>query len=863
MAPDATDAVRRACARFCTDPSGGLAAQRLRAGIPVAIGVVWLTMVGDALVRHPNLGGMAVLKLLQTAVLALEWYAVASPRWAARVVPVALGVGVVLAMTTAAAAILDRDIINAPLFLSAFALGLAAVVPWGWRVQLATVLSMLPPLLWSTLTVAGTLATVFPYPGILVLALLAGSVYVAYADESSRAAIRGREQALEHSEARYRDLVEQASEIIYRLDATGHVTYFNAPALRLLGYSSPEIQGRHFLDFVRPDARDELARFYGRQFVKQTPCTYCETPALTRDGREIWLGQSVTLIIADGVVTGFQSVARDVTERKRIEAELVRAKEGAEAAARAKSEFLANMSHEIRTPLNGIVGMTELALSCDLAVEPRECLEIVRSSADALMTVIDDILDFSKIDAGRLELETIEFSLREALTDITKMLALRADAKGVELACDIDPELPDGLVGDPGRLRQVVVNLVGNALKFTEHGEVVVEVAAEHEAGEATADPSTVRLHFAVRDTGIGIPSERQAAIFRPFEQADGSTTRRYGGTGLGLAISARLVALMQGRIWVESTIGAGSAFHFTAGFGRANGTVVAGEVARELEGLAVLAVDDNATNRRILGRMLAAAGMRPALADSGPAALARLTEPSVTGPRFDLVILDGQMPDMDGFTVAERIRADPRLRETPMVMLTSGGHPDDATRCRALGIAVYLMKPVGQIELWRAIRRARLGAPTPPALPTPPPVVWRRSLAVLVAEDNAVNQRLAVRLLERCGHRVVVAGNGVEAVAATMRESFDVVLMDVQMPEMDGLEATAAIRAHERTCGRHTPIVAMTAHALKGDDVRCLAAGMDAYVPKPIQAARLYAIIDHLTAPATTAGDPARSAVA
>jgi signal transduction histidine kinase/CheY-like chemotaxis protein len=501
----------------------------------------------------------------------------------------------------------------------------------------------------------------------------------------------------------------------------------------------------------------------------------------------------------------------------------------AKAANQAKSQFLANMSHEMRTPLNGILGMAELVFDTELTREQRDCLGAVKMSADSLLSVIDDILDLAKMEAGRFDLDPAPFQPRELVEQTVKMLALRAHEKDLELVCEVGASLPESVVADAGRIRQILINLVGNAVKFTERGEILVTVT-----GVPVPDPTGIELRFSVRDSGIGIPPEKRQAIFDAFTQADSSTTRRYGGTGLGLTISLHLVQMMGGIIWVESQPGRGSTFHFTVQAGRGVSLAAGPSDHKPFEGVPALIVDDNQTNRRILCENLSRWGMRPAEAESGSAAIRLLEAAS-----FPLVLTDVHMPEMDGFQLAERIKR--RHRSALIAMLTSHTGAGDVARSRELGIDAYLTKPVAQAELRKAIAEVLSHAPRATPAPPPPKPASESpksaaALRILLVEDNPVNQKVALRMLEQQGHSVALAGDGRAALAAFGRGPFDLVLMDVQMPDMDGFEATAAIRNLERGTGVHIAIFALTAHAMAGDRERCLAAGMDGYIAKPIR---------------------------
>jgi two-component system, sensor histidine kinase and response regulator len=665
---------------------------------------------------------------------------------------------------------------------------------------------------------------------------------VLYLDITER---KRAEMDLRESEARLQALIASVDEIVFEFDADGTYRNIWTTNEELLFRPKKELLGRSITDVLGAEEAGPFLEILRRAL--ETGRGESVEYSLTVQSQEEWFLARVTPILSpDGASKTLCMTSRNITDRKRAEGELRRAKEAAEAASQSKSEFLANMSHEIRTPMNGIIGMTDLALDTDLNPEQREYLRMVKTSAESLLGLLNDILDFSKIEAGKLDLEDYEFSLREGLGDTFKALGFRAQQKGLELAWRVAPDVPDHLVGDPGRLRQMIVNLVGNAIKFTEKGEVVMEVDKEK-------DPETgVDLHFRVRDTGIGIPLEKQRMIFEAFTQADGSTTRKYGGTGLGLAITTRLVELMGGKIRVESAPELGSTFHFTLHFAVAKSDSAVHQLPEPqmLQNSPILVVDDNKTNRLILAEMLTQWGMRPETVDGAEAALTSLRRATAERRPFKLVITDLHMPDVDGCALFERIRAIRECNALPVFMLSSSAQGGESAHCRQMGVSAYLTKPVRPSELLDAICGALVTSEQAlPLAPAEQPSVsqQRPGMNILLAEDNATNRVLATRLLEKHGHTIALAENGRQAIEVLERQKVDAVLMDLQMPEMDGLEAIHAIRDKEKTAGGHLPIIALTAHAMKGDRERCLAAGADDYITKPIRIQELLAALERV----------------
>ena len=715
--------------------------------------------------------------------------------------------------------------------------------------------------------------------------------------------------ALKESKERYRQIVVNASDIIYRIDGHGHFTYINPYTERLLGFTKEEMVGKHYLELIRPDFVKKAEIFYRRQIEKSVAESYFEVPVITKGNEELWLAQHVQLLLKNKRIIGLQTIARDISQSKRLEDDLRKLSNELETANRqliqandraselamkaefanmAKSEFLSNMSHEIRTPMNGVIGMSTLLLDSELSVEQRKYAEIIRSSGEALLCLINDILDFSKIEAGKLDLEILDFDLRTALEDMIDVLAVKAHEKGLELTGLVSPDVPSLLKGDPGRLRQILVNLAGNAVKFADKGEVVIHVLLEEDCADR------VTLRFEVRDTGIGIPANRQGALFSPFVQADGSTTRKYGGTGLGLSISKQLSELMGGRIGVQSREGNGSTFWFTAVFEKQE-PIADQEVVppAALQGTKVLIVDHNETSRLSLDPMLQSWGCLFKEAADGPSALVKLQTAVQNGTPYQVALLNMYMPEMDGTMLGSLIKANTKFKNTKLIMMTHLGQRGDAKKLKKIGFCGYLTKPIRKAQLHDCLALA-LGLKEKSNGLVLDRFITRHTIAeshkrcvrILLADDNLTNQQVATAILEKLGYRADVVANGKEALAALTGTPYDLVFMDCQMPEMDGYEATRQIRNWGGETGNRKletgeasggcvfppaagsstsikfqassiPIIAMTAHVMKGNREKCLRAGMNDYIAKPISPGAVADVLDRwLSGPASASFD-------
>lgn len=650
--------------------------------------------------------------------------------------------------------------------------------------------------------------------------------------------------SLEKSEAKFRSLGESSPDAVFLADTIGQWVYSNSQWSKLTGLSDIDSLSQGWQRSIHPEDKQATLQRWGEALQGRKDFSH-ECRLITAGGEERWVSFRTASIepAAGQPHEGYVGTVKDISQYKKVEDELRRAKADAEAAVKAKSEFLAKMSHEIRTPMNGVIGMTNLLMDTEMTSQQQEYGETIRRSAESLLLLINDVLDFSKVEARKLIFENIEFNLQETIEGSLELLAETAQAKNIELAGFVLADVPTHLYGDPGRLRQVFVNLVSNAVKFTEYGEVVVSVA------NLTETETHVDLRFEVRDTGVGIPVDVQPRLFQVFSQADSSTTRRYGGTGLGLAISKQLVEMMGGQIGFTSSPGQGSTFWFTARFEKQTAPV---KVANDLPPLAnmhVLIVDDNETNRRILEDQLQAWGIRATSAAGAQEALEKMQE--TNGPRFDVVLLDMQMPGMNGMTLAQVIKADGRLARARLIVLTSLGQLLSDEQLKKLGIHACLVKPVKQARLYECLTGMRAAPRKAPGGEEEKPAGGPARLRVLLAEDNLINQKVAVAQLRKLGYAPDVANNGLEAFEAAKRTEYDVILMDCQMPLMDGYEASRQIRLREQTEGAtRTHIIAMTANAMQGDREKCLAASMDDYLSKPVKNTDLQAALRRVRTP-------------